>query len=474
MAKRPWDAMVHDQVENIKAAFAMNGTDGIHVERDNDGGVRYMCVEDEILVAEEHSDKVKEFIGTDEAEIKWVVRGVVRHGLRGSAHPTFRTALPEIEGKRGRGVETPNHTLTVAGVAGPCPATEPEQVYAGVEPFPAVQASGGAGVLIYIADTGLIESTVASTPWLGGVQRAMVPGGQQAQPWDALPLIAPDPQPGPAAGQPAAAAGQQAPAAAQADNPANGQQPPQAGQQGAGSVAEPLAAVAAEHRINPYTGHGTFVAGVARCMAPQADVVVANIFKTAGSALESDFVRDLDRALDLGVDVFNLSITAPTMHDRPLLAFGRWLQRAQQYKGVVCVAAAGNSGQRYPSWPAASPGVVSVGALAADWRSRANFSNYGGWVDVYAPGRNLVNAFAAGSYTCYVDPYKGEPRTFYGMARWSGTSFSAPMVTGLIAARMSRTGESGTQAAAALLDEARAQAIPGTGPVLRPYGNHAA
>jgi subtilisin family serine protease len=351
-------------------------------------------------------------------------------------------------------------------------------VSAGIEPFPAVQASGGGGVLIYIADTGLIQSTVAGTPWLGGVQRAMDRGGEQ--PWDALPLIAPDPQPVPAAaqappaGQRAPVAGQQAPAAAPAANPANGQQPPQAAQQGTASVAEPLAAVAAEHQINPYTGHGTFVAGVARCMAPDADVIVANIFKTAGSALESDFVRDLDRALDLGVDIFNLSITSPTMHDRPLLAFGRWLRRAQQYKGVVCVAAAGNSGQRYPSWPAASPGVVSVGALAADWRSRADFSNYGGWVDVYAPGRNIVNAFATGSYTCYVDPYKDEPRTFFGMARWSGTSFSAPMVSGLIAARMSRTGESGQQAAAALLEQARAQAIPGTGPILLPYGNHAA
>jgi subtilisin family serine protease len=185
-------------------------------------------------------------------------------------------------------------------------------------------------------------------------------------------------------------------------------------------------------------------------------------------------VGKLDAALDLGVDIFNLSVTSPTRNDMPLLAVAGWLKRVRQYKGVVCTVAAGNSTSRLPQWPAAFPGTVSVGALGADLRSRADFSNYGGWVDVYAPGRGLINAYATGTYTCRVPPYVGQTRQFYGMARWSGTSFSTPIVTGLIASRMSRTGENGRQAAAAVLAQARTQAIPGLGAVLLPPRSPAA
>jgi hypothetical protein len=220
--------------------------------------------------------------------------------------------------------------------------------------------------------------------------------------------------------------------------------------------------------ILPYGGHGTFVAGVIRAMAPGADIVVRSVFDIAGSALESDFVPKLYEGFAYGAEIFHVTVSSPTRFNVPLMAFETWLEDLRRYKGVACVVPAGNSASPLPHWPAAFPGVISVGALGPDWRSRAYFSDFGGWVDVYAPGQNLVNAFATGTFTCQVAPFAGETRTFTGMAQWSGTSFSTPIVTGLIAARMTRRGENAEEASAALLAQARAEAIPGVGPVLLP------
>ncbi|HEY9242773.1 MAG TPA: S8/S53 family peptidase [Streptosporangiaceae bacterium] len=408
---------VGDDVSIIVEAFARQGID-IAVVTAGDGGLGYMFARGQVLVRDQHLTRVLEILeqpperelrDNEPDRLQRITPGVQLVTL-GPTPSGVQHAVPDavnlVDRELGLGVATPNHVLTVCPTSGGCPATEPEPAYAGIEPYPSVcHGNGGEGVLVYMADTGLLANPAHGHPWLKGVREG-----------DAGDL-----------------------------DPGNGQDP-----------------------IPPYTAHGTFVAGVARCVAPAAEVIVTNAFAIAGSTLESDLVPRLVGALGLGVDIFHLTIAAPTRADLPLIAFEAWLKLLRQYKGVVVVVAAGNSGSRRPSWPAAFSEVVSVGALAADWRSRASFSNHGGWVDVYAPGRDLINAYTSGTYVCHVEPYTGQQRQFYGMAKWSGTSFSTPIVTGLIASRMSRTGENGQQAAAALLAEAREQAIPGVGPILLP------
>jgi hypothetical protein len=453
-----------DEVEYIRKAFRErreNGDQGIDIGVVRDGrGLDYMYAPGQLLVLERYFEGVLESLrrqgvpygpvdpqkgdegrrdegrgdespqdgepSSDPNRYPHVLPGLILVYISGTIVPDV---LDVIDRELGEGCATPNHVLTVAGngngyspddEVAPCAATDPEEVYKGTEPYPGIcHCNSGAGVRVYIADTGLIPDdgsrvnadgvivdSGSDHPWLAGVR-----GEKDPQ--------SPDLQGG---------------------------------------------------MLKPYAGHGTFVAGVMRCIAPAADIFVGNVFYAGGSALESDFVMDLQKALHRGTDIFHLSCASTTRKNRQLLSFWTWLKQLRQHKGIVCVAPAGNSGSRRPHWPAASPEIASVGALAADWRSLASFSNHGGWVDAYAPGRNLINAYGVGEFAIDMVPYKPEHRHFHGMAQWSGTSFSSPIVTGLIADRMWRTGENGIEAAAGVLYAARSHAIPGVGAIALPCG----
>jgi hypothetical protein len=307
----------------------------------------------------------------------------------------------------GRGVVTPEHLFYVTPSVSPCPATEPEEVPPGIPPDPVLPTPylpAGA------ADGRGVKVVVLDVGW------------------------------------------SDAPAAYWL----------------AGVTGDPENAFDGSGRIRPYAGHGTFIAGVMRAIARNVEIVVKSYFTTAGAMWEFDLAEALDEVLDLGPDIISLSAGTRTRFDLPALGLDVFIEtRLNRVNGLTLVAAAGNESTRDYFWPAAFPETVGVGALADNGRDRASFSNFGGWVDVYAPGENLVNAFLNGDYECTEPPNAGDLRSFTGMARWSGTSFATPLVAGLIAGRMSVTGENAKQASDALLAFALTQPEAGVGPVLR-------
>lgn len=220
--------------------------------------------------------------------------------------------------------------------------------------------------------------------------------------------------------------------------------------------------------LRPYAGHGTFIAGVVRCMAPHTKIFVEGFAiggVGGGGILESDLVVQLEEALEHDPKVINLSAGCRTRHDLPSIALEVFHRTRLRKRDCVLVAAAGNDSWAAPFWPAAFDWCVGVGSLDRDGRV-SDFSNFGVSADVYALGRNLVNAFPDGRFVCHETPDKGDVRVFStGMARWSGTSFAAPVVAGLIAREISETGCTAKQARKAVLR----RAVPDSDPMVGPH-----
>ena len=207
-------------------------------------------------------------------------------------------------------------------------------------------------------------------------------------------------------------------------------------------------AVSGDHEppnIGHYAGHGTFIAGVVRAYAPDANVRVESVTTMGGTVFESDMVDQLIDALAFDPHVISFSGGTRTRGDRPLKSFEMFYEEHLEQRGgrTVFVAAAGNDGDEGTFWPAAFDWAVGVGALDDDRDTLAGYSNSGSWVDVYALGTEVANAYPSSTTYTYLEPPDlGSPDATFpnGMATWSGTSFAAPMVAGLIAARMSWNG----------------------------------
>ncbi|HET6937539.1 MAG TPA: S8 family serine peptidase, partial [Nocardioides sp.] len=196
--------------------------------------------------------------------------------------------------------------------------------------------------------------------------------------------------------------------------------------------------------IRPYAGHGTFVAGIIRALAPAARVHVmrfqVNPNRPGGGVREDELVDRLRQALRQRpkTHLINLSAGSRTRFGAESTAFNQWWQEArQQHPDLLVVAAAGNDASTDPFYPGSSDWAVGVGSIDRDGHL-SSFTNHGPTVDVYALGRNIINAFPRGRYMGHERPNIGDERRFTRMlARWSGTSFATPVVTGLIAAEMS-------------------------------------
>lgn len=165
------------------------------------------------------------------------------------------------------------------------------------------------------------------------------------------------------------------------------------------------------------------------------------------------------RALSAGCRVINLSLSGPTAGDYDTIATGLVLGRAagspqaRRRDGActddaVLVADAGNEATSVPRYPAALKGVVGVGALDARGTGRASFSNFGPWVDCATVGERVFGPYVIGAGGPLSD---GAQPAFRGWARWSGTSFAAPYVAGLVAATIAAGTTSARLAAATVL-----------------------
>ncbi len=186
-------------------------------------------------------------------------------------------------------------------------------------------------------------------------------------------------------------------------------------------------------------GHGTAVAGVIGAavdntlgiagIAPEAKIIPIKVLNSQGSGYVSHVISAIRYAADLGAKVINLSLGV--MKNFLSKSLQNSFQSAVAYaknKGTVVVAAAGNENNRVEnSYPAGIKDVIAVGAIEPVTDKRAYFSNFGKLLDFVAPGVDILSLRAGGTSfgaSSVLDP---------NYSRASGTSFSSPIVAGIVA-----------------------------------------
>jgi hypothetical protein len=160
----------------------------------------------------------------------------------------------------------------------------------------------------------------------------------------------------------------------------------------------------------PGYGHGTRVASLLRVVAPEATIWAMRVFDNSGTAKVSDIYEAIVYAADHGVNVINMSFgtTEPSVALEDAMDYAR-------SRGVMLVAAGGNSNAEPLMYPAQIPGVKGV--VAVDNRDiKAPFTNFGTAADLAAPATGLWAAHP-NQQIAYV----------------AGTSYAAPLAAGTAA-----------------------------------------
>ena len=226
-------------------------------------------------------------------------------------------------------------------------------------------------------------------------------------------------------------------------------------------------------------GHGTFVAGLVQRVDPLLDLSVVRVVDSDGLADEVEVACALLAAVEARLEqggrlVVNLSLGSETLDDLPPVALEVALALVREVEAerrgeVLLVASAGNDGSDVRCWPAAfaetDDRVVAVAALTPDG-STAPWSTHGPWVTCSTEGEAVLSTYVTGTEDPAYDP-RGEAFGADAWAWWTGTSFAAPQVAGLVASRARTSGSSLAEALADVLAGAVGH-DPGYGALLPP------
>jgi serine protease AprX len=204
-------------------------------------------------------------------------------------------------------------------------------------------------------------------------------------------------------------------------------------------------------------GHGTFVAGIAAGnlqgktgAAPGAKIVSLDVMDDQGMAKTSDVIAAADWILankaKYGIRVANFSLHSAVANSFMYDPLDKAVEKLW-FNNVVVVAAAGNYGKPegpsgVPFAPGNDPFVITVGAsdngrsvstnddVAAPWSAYGYTLDGFAKPDVAAPGRYMVGPVPT-TATLYKEraDHVVEP----GYMELSGTSFAAPVVSGIAA-----------------------------------------